>query len=291
MVLVKKMAYFSYSMLFFANVIPLVAQPSDPFYYESERPDARPIQNRTANDPHLHNYNRPMKPQSESFTPASELDSHFTDWSNNHTTNPIDTSMEKIDSILIFWFGYLESPVSFPVQKIPLWEGNPQVNQELLNRFAQDYQNAANGHYSAWRQTAKGRLALIILLDLLPRHMYVNQARMFATDAMALGLAQEGIREGDDLKLFPIERVFFYMPFQHSENREIQELSVKLYKKLVQQSPDQIKPIMQEFLRLAVKHKETIDRFGRFPHRNKILDRTSTEKELEYLSQELSLRY
>jgi len=303
---IKKTAYFSYTMLFCTLMVELSAQPFgypyDP-YYDSVNPSDSPYHQpegyapaegfpqRTIPPTSTNKYNAPIRLKSQPYLRGSALDSQPTDRLDGQPLAIEGSPEQKIDSVLKFWFGYLESPDSFPVQKVPLWEGEASADQELKMRFIQDYQNAATGQYAAWRHTPKGRLGLIILLDLFPRHIYANQAKMFATDPAALGLAQEGIRDGEDLKLFPIERAFFYMPFQHSENADIQTLSVKLYQKLVAQSPPQIKPLMQEFLKLAAKHKETIDRFGRFPHRNEILRRESTPEELKYLTRESSLRY
>lgn len=203
-------------------------------------------------------------------------------------SNPTE---EKITQILNFWLGYLPNPARFPFQKIRLWEGAPEANAAIKTRFSEDYQRALGGEYNNWRQTPQGRLALILLLDQFSRRINADQPSMFAGDGLAKRLALEGIDKGDDLKLFPIERVFFYMPFQHAENPEMQALSVKLYRQLVQQSPEPIQPFMQEFLKLAIKNQAIIDRFGRFPHRNKVLNRESTPEELKYLSQESALRY
>lgn len=204
---------------------------------------------------------------------------------------PLDPTVEKINQVLKFWFGPLSSPTQFPAEKISMWEGTPASDNYIKRIFFDDYRKAVMGQYADWRMTPKGRLALIIMLDQIPRHIYPDQPQMFATDAMARGLALEGIQRGDDLTLFPIERAFFYMPLQHSESAEMQALSVSEYQKLVVQSPPAMKPIMQEFLRLAVKHQEVVDRFGRFPHRNAILGRQSTPEEKVYLGHKSAFRY
>jgi len=298
---IKKMTHLTCTIAFSALIMNLCAQPFgypyDP-YVDANRPEHSPYPQPQGIDPdqgfpqrspppaNPRNYNAPLKLKSQPSYNNLKANSQ-----NPDAEESLEYNQEKIDQILNFWFGPLSSPDSFPVHKIPLWEGTEEGNRELKAKFYQDYLNAARGQYTVWRQTPRGLLALIILLDIFPRHFFPNQAKMFATDPMALGLAKEGIQQGEDLKLLPIERVFFYMPFQQSEDRQTQELAIQLYQKLMQQSPEQIKPMMQEFLKLATKHKQTIERFNRFPHRNKILERQSTPEEIQYLSQEFSLRY
>lgn len=212
---------------------------------------------------------------------------------NNDDQSPAvaNSTESKIDQILKFWFGPLSSPIQFPADKISLWEGSPGGDRLIREQFSGDYQRAVLGQYGSWRDTPEGRLALIILLDQFPRHIYLDQPQMFASDSMARGLAIEGIQLGEDQDLYPIERAFFYMPLQHSENPEMQAMSVKLYEQLVAQTPPPIKPILFEFLRLAIKHQEVINRFGRFPHRNKVLGRKSTPEEMVYLGHKAAFRY
>lgn len=202
-----------------------------------------------------------------------------------------DPVTEKINQILFFWFGDLPNPSFFPASKIPLWEGSKEGDLIIEERFKSDYQRAASGQYDDWRKTPYGRLALIIILDQFSRRLYPNQPQMLATDAMARGLALEGVQQGADLELFPVERIFFYMPIQHAEDLRMQDYSVKLYRELYQQSPLAIKPITEEFLKLAISHQETIKRFGRFPHRNALLGRESTPEEKVYLAQKRAFQF
>lgn len=206
------------------------------------------------------------------------------------TEEPLSPTERQINAILDFWFGNLPNPSYFPGNRVALWEGSPQTDQMMKEKFGAEYQRAAMGQYDAWRNTPEGRLALILLLDQFPRHFFPNQPQMFGTDAMAKGLALEGIQNEDDLDLYPVEKIFFYMPIQHSEDPRMQEYSVKLFNDLVTDSPPSLKPVMEEFLKLAMTHQAVIRQFGRFPHRNAVLGRNSTPAELEYLNQKSALR-
>ncbi|CUI16965.1 Conserved hypothetical membrane protein [Candidatus Protochlamydia naegleriophila] len=193
---------------------------------------------------------------------------------------------ERAQQILDFWFGTLADPSTYPSEKAATWSGvNAETDRIIREQFSLDVQQAASGELNDWRTTPKGRLALIILLDQFPRHLFRNTPQSMALDAMARGLAMEGVQKGDDKKLYPLERAFFYLPFQHAEDAGFQTLSVAYYSQLVEQSPDIIKPHMQQFLNFALLHQQNIARFGRFPHRNAILGRDSTPEERVYLSQ------
>ncbi len=193
---------------------------------------------------------------------------------------------ERAQQILDFWFGSLADASTYPSEKVAAWSGiNAETDREIREQFSLDVQQAASGEFNDWRKTPKGRLALIILLDQFPRHLFRNTPQSMALDAMARGLAMEGVQKGDDKKLYPLERAFFYLPFQHAEDAGFQALSVAYYTQLVEQSPDTIKPYMQQFLNFALLHQQAIARFGRFPHRNAILGRESTPEERVYLSQ------
>lgn len=259
----------------------------DPYNFPARRP-AR-IYNAPYYNPPINPYyqGRQIRPAIPPYPPMDYSSNGFNTGSSLDPQSP----EYKIEEIIHFWFGKLSHPNEFPANQISLWEGSVQGDRLIKERFLNDYNQAVLGHYNSWRETPEGRLALIILLDQFPRHIYTDQAQMFASDKMALGLAAEGIQTGADQQLYPIEKAFFYMPFQHAENLEMQAISVDLYHKLVLQSPLPIRPIMQEFLRLAIKHQEVIKRFGRFPHRNKILGRVSSPEERVYLGHKSAFRY
>ncbi len=193
---------------------------------------------------------------------------------------------ERAQQILDFWFGPLPSPIFFPVEKISTWFANsPDSDWQIRENFSQDIVKAMRGELNSWRETPRGRLALIVLLDQFPRHIYRNQPQAFTADSMARGLVIEGLQKGDDKRLYPVERAFFYLPLEHTEDLAMQNLSVELYQQLLAQSSVMIRPQMQEFLRFAILHWQHIIQFGRFPHRNAILGRESTPEEVVFLTQ------
>lgn len=139
-------------------------------------------------------------------------------------------------------------------------------------RFEPAHVAAAAGQLGAWARTAEGTLALLILLDQLPRNAYRDTARMFATDPQALVLANEAIANGFDAQVAPAMRLFFYLPFMHSEQLADQQRCLQLTQACGEQA--------QKFARL---HLDIIERFGRFPHRNAALGRTTTPEEQKFL--------
>lgn len=134
-----------------------------------------------------------------------------------------------------------------------------------------------------WRKEAGGRLAEIILLDQFSRNIYRGGALAFEQDKLANKLCKEAMRKGYDMALPPVQRAFIYMPLEHIERLEDQVLSVECYEQLVASTSGMLQTFMKSFLKSAQDHKEIIDRFGRFPHRNQALGRLSTDAEKEYL--------
>ncbi len=158
----------------------------------------------------------------------------------------------------------------------PHWFAKSDDFDRLIHqKFHDIHQKAAQAELWSWRKTADGRLAEIIILDQFSRNLFRDQAQAFAQDALALALAQEAIDLALDQQLRPEQRAFLYMPFMHSESKLIHEFGLKLFQQLGQ-------PIGLDYEK---KHKVIIDRFGRYPHRNQILARTSTAEELEFLTQ------
>ena len=173
---------------------------------------------------------------------------------------------ETPQSILAYWY-------SEPVKK--MWfAATPELDSEIRNRFASLWNTAARGELEHWKQTAEGILALIIVLDQFPLNMYRQQPESFATEQLAVDIARYGIEQGLDQQLSVEQRAFFYMPLMHSEDDADQVLSVQMF----EQSG------LESNLRFARHHQELIRRFGRFPHRNAILGRNSSQEELDYLN-------
>ncbi|BAT55618.1 hypothetical protein NOS3756_46110 [Nostoc sp. NIES-3756] len=186
--------------------------------------------------------------------------------------------MSPAQDILHFWFGHPDEP-NYGKQKSFWFIKNPEVDEELKTRFLKDYQQAAAGDLDDWLNSPATCLALIILLDQLPRNIFRGTPASFATDLKALAAAQHGIIQGYDRQFLPVQRWFFYLPFEHSENLAHQQQSVKLFQEL---SHD---PESASAITYALQHLEIIERFGRFPHRNRILGRVSTPEEEEFLKQ------
>ncbi len=173
-----------------------------------------------------------------------------------------------IDDVLEFWFGRLTPEAWF--------EKNDATDGEIRTRFADLTAALSEALPADATASARGALAAIIVLDQFPRNMYRDSAKAFATDQMALELSELAIDQDFDQNLSPTQRQFLYMPFQHSEDRTIQNRSVKLFATLGDANT----------LDYAQRHLDIINRFGRFPHRNEVLDRASTEEELSFLQED-----
>jgi uncharacterized protein (DUF924 family) len=188
--------------------------------------------------------------------------------------------------ILDFWFGSLPNPAYFPENQLQVWFGTtPEADRQIRFRFEDDIVAASKGEYNHWRQTPKGTLALVLLLDQFTRRIYADKPQKYAFDNMAKGLVLEAIQKKEDLELYPIERAFLYLPLQHAEDLRTQNLSVSLYRQLVKEAPGPLKDQMAAFLKYAQLHRDQIARFGRFPHRNALLGRKSTPQEEIFLKQ------
>jgi uncharacterized protein (DUF924 family) len=191
---------------------------------------------------------------------------------------------DKIHELLNFWFGNLGSADLPNSDRTNLWFGeNDVVKSKLVHAFTKEFEQAICGDLEFWSGSPRGRLALILLLDQFPRYIHRRSAGAFAYDEKAQQLCVEGLRDKMDHSLTLIERVFFYMPLVHAENSEVQEKSIRLYQELVTLSMSETTQIYQLFLAYAYAHFRVIKEFGRFPQRNKILGRDSTDAELAFL--------
>lgn len=175
--------------------------------------------------------------------------------------------------VLSFWFGdKLEMRKEW-------FTKNPDFDSEVRSRFLPLYEQAASNQLDDWSNSPESCLALIIVLDQFPRNMFRDTPRSFATDAKALGIAKDAIAQQFDQQVSPVQRFFLYLPLEHSENLDDQNESVRLF--------EQFKgnPELEEVYDYALRHRAVIEQFGRFPHRNQILDRSSTAEEIEFLKQ------
>jgi len=167
--------------------------------------------------------------------------------------------------ILKFWFEEIDHS--------QWWSKNDEFDQQIRERFAEIHAQAIRCELFAWRKDAAGRLAEIIVLDQFSRNLFRNSPLSFANDSLALVLSQEAISVGVDQELSPIQRSFLYMPFMHSESLLIHGIAMDLYQKNG----------IPSYYDFEIKHQDIIKRFGRYPHRNKILGRVSTKEEIEFL--------
>ncbi|MNG78944.1 DUF924 family protein [Serratia quinivorans] len=167
--------------------------------------------------------------------------------------------------VLDFWFDEIEPALWF--------KKDDEFDRLLHTRFGQIWHAAAAGELAHWRETIEGRLAEVIVLDQFSRNLFRGTPRSFASDCMALVLAQEAIRSGQCEQLSKEQRGFLYLPFMHSESALIHQQALALYTEL--DNGDQ--------LEFELRHKAIIDRFGRYPHRNAILGRVSTAEEEAFL--------
>ena len=171
------------------------------------------------------------------------------------------------DDVLRYWFETL-TPSDW-------WGKDAELDSQIRIRFSALLTAAKRCELFEWRTTAQGRLAEILVLDQFSRHIHRDTAEAFAADPLALALAQEAVRVGMDQTLEPSQRAFIYLPYMHSESRAMQNISIRLF--------DQ--PGLAENLKFAHAHKDIIDLFGRYPHRNQILGRETTAEEAVFLAQ------
>jgi|JI102314A2RNA_FD_contig_81_267391_length_2597_multi_3_in_0_out_0_1 uncharacterized protein (DUF924 family) len=195
--------------------------------------------------------------------------------------------MEQIDSILHYWFGNAEKEALPSEHRIWIWFSHDlSLEAEVKNRFEENLLSAAQGKYDDWKDSPRGGLALIILLDQFSRRIYYNSPMSFAQDSKALRVCLDGIDQSYDHQLSLIERVFFYFPLMHAESLDMQTLSVRAYQMLATIAFAETRPLFERFLEQAISCYDQIKRFNRFPDRNEILNRNSTEAELAFLKHE-----
>ena len=191
----------------------------------------------------------------------------------------------RIEDILQFWFGAFPTPYTADVTKSDMWFKNGAAyDSEIFINFGADYDKAINGELDHWIDSWRGRLALIILLDQFSRHIHRGTAEAFAQDEKTQALCIDGIAAADDSRCHAIERSFFYLPLEHAEDIEKQELSLRAYEQLVRDVPDEYKKSFEITLSYARSHHFVIEKFGRFPELNEILGRESTAEELKFIA-------
>ena len=194
-----------------------------------------------------------------------------------------------VDAVLDFWFGpdweQLPPHQVAERQKKLWWSKNPDIDAECRTRFAPLVQQAAANQLDDWTESPRSMLALILLLDQMPRNIYRDTAQAFAHDELARHCSHLALAMGLDADLPPLARVFLYLPLEHAEDLDDQEYVVQLMGALAKAASAEDKATFDGYADYARRHHAVIARFGRFPHRNRILARESTPEEVDFLKQ------
>lgn len=188
-----------------------------------------------------------------------------------------------VPSILEFWFGSSDPGAQVPA-RMHLWFTPDEATDALIReRYGPLHAAACRGEAESLCRTPGGRLAYIILIDQFSRNLYRGSHRAYAQDRRALHAALEGIDLGEDQTFGLHQRAFVYLPLEHAEDRHLQQRSVELFTRLRDEAPPDLAKVAQVYLDHALAHQKVIDEFGRFPHRNSYLGRTTTIEEFAYL--------
>lgn len=190
------------------------------------------------------------------------------------------------DDVLWFWFGDVDGDgLADKALAQRWWRKDPAFDQEIRGMFEPTWQAIMANQREAWLENARSRLAYVIVLDQFSRNMFRDTPEAFAGDERALAAASDGIARGHDRALQSHERVFFYMPFMHSESLAMQDRCVELFTALRDSSRGRVREAVASNVDFAKRHRDIIARWGRFPHRNVILDRESTPQEVAFLEE------
>ena len=201
--------------------------------------------------------------------------------------------LELRERVLRFWFigpaapatvGLREALKHEPLLRAPAWfSKSEEFDAAVREEFGTAIELVKTGAFKEWKRTAEGALALILLTDQFPRNAFRGEPKSFEFDSIALETCLQGLALRFDQTLHPVQRWFFYMPLEHSENPACQERAVGLFGKLVDDAGPELRQTLEGALDFARRHREVIGRFGRFPHRNGVLRRASTASEIEFL--------
>lgn len=188
-------------------------------------------------------------------------------------------------TVLKFWFGGHSGDANEINECYRQWFGvDAAFDAEIRARFGAAVATAGRGELHRWKTTAKGLLAVILLLDQFPRNIFRGTANAFKFDATAQTYCRDGIERGLDRRLNTIERTFFYLPLEHAEDAKMQAMSIKCYREMHDTTTGELAEIVMKNLNFAQAHFDLIERFGRFPLRNAALGRVSTTDELAFLN-------
>lgn len=191
------------------------------------------------------------------------------------------------EAILEFWFGDAAADATKAAARERCWFGAASETDAIIReRFLPAIEAAARDDLASWAREPRFALAEVILLDQFPRNVWRGTAKAFAYDSKALDAARAAVAAGHLDRLAPIEQAFLILPFEHSEAIQDQRECVHLSAMIAASAPAEWRPLLERYLDFAVKHLEIIERFGRFPHRNRVLGRAATPGEIEYLEAE-----
>jgi uncharacterized protein (DUF924 family) len=198
--------------------------------------------------------------------------------------------MDEARQVRDFWFGKLPMSAQALNQRLQMWfpeELPERIQRErdegIAKRFGALVERAAKGEVASWADSPRRCLSLIVVLDQFPRNIYRGTPRAFAYDDQALELTLSGMQSAADGALDVVERIFFYMPLQHCEARDVQDESVAAYRRLLAEAPGEFREVFESSAQSAEQHRSIIRKFGRFPHRNEVLGRNSTPEEEAWL--------
>ena len=188
------------------------------------------------------------------------------------------------EDVLDFWFeGVADDPQAVAARSQVWFQSDPAFDRLCRERFGALHERVTRGELDEWQETARGALALVVVLDQLSRNIHRGTGAAFACDAKALACCLHARERGFDERLRPVERMFLYMPFQHTEDRERQDESVRVWEALAASVEGETAEYFENSIAHAREHRDVVRRFGRFPHRNAVLGRESTPEEQRYL--------
>ncbi len=200
-------------------------------------------------------------------------------------TTETANKLAEAEYVLEFWFADAATGAEAIARRSRVWfTGGAPFDRACSEAFAESLAAAASGELDHWMESPRGRLALILLLDQFSRNIYRATMAAYRQDERALAVCREGIENGHDKQLSLIERGFFYMPMEHAEDRGVQALSVQHFESLAEEAPEELHDQMQASADYARRHRDIVEKFGRFPHRNAVLGRECTPDEDAYLA-------
>lgn len=196
------------------------------------------------------------------------------------------TDQKSVSDVLTFWFGKLDKNGFATPEASQRWSiKDPAFDDEIRENYEALYQDIVAGKKEDWLKTSDGLVAYVVVIDQLSRNMYRDTAKMYASDEQALTVALKAIDEGRDKNAIFAHRNFLYMPLMHAEDVALQDQCVALYSEWSTEVEGELKADVEKRIGFAIRHRDIVARFGRFPHRNTIVGRPSTAEELEFLTQ------